>query len=142
MAQTKERLAGCLITEQPWSAYRAGLLIGSKPSLMRNNQKKHWARRNSGYNPHSKFYESNGPDVKILFDFLRFALSEFASIHACGISRIVREFDIGIIGFFIGGRGISRRLVFADRAFINPDRGPNQACAKADPRRHSEKYSL
>jgi hypothetical protein len=33
---------------------------------MRNNQKKHWAaRRNSGYNPHGKFYESNGPDVKI-----------------------------------------------------------------------------
>jgi Domain of unknown function (DUF4167) len=34
--------------------------------LMRNNQKKHWAgRRDSGYNPYSKFYESNGPDVKI-----------------------------------------------------------------------------
>jgi Domain of unknown function (DUF4167) len=33
---------------------------------MRNNQKKHWAgRRNSGYSPHGKFYESNGPDVKI-----------------------------------------------------------------------------
>ena len=33
---------------------------------MRNNQKKHWAgRSNSGYNPHSKSYESNGPDMKI-----------------------------------------------------------------------------
>jgi hypothetical protein len=33
---------------------------------MRNNQKNHWAgRRNSEYNPHGKFYESNGPDVKI-----------------------------------------------------------------------------
>ena len=33
---------------------------------MRNNQNKRWAGRpNSGHNPHSKFYESNGPDVKI-----------------------------------------------------------------------------
>ncbi len=33
---------------------------------MRNNQTRHWAAgRNSGYNPHSRFYESNGPDVKI-----------------------------------------------------------------------------
>ena len=33
---------------------------------MRSNQNKRWAgRRNSRYNPHSKFYESNGPDVKI-----------------------------------------------------------------------------
>jgi hypothetical protein len=33
---------------------------------MRNDQNKRWAvRRNSGYNPHSKFYESNGPDVKV-----------------------------------------------------------------------------
>jgi hypothetical protein len=32
---------------------------------MRNNQNKHWAgRRNSGPNPHSKFYESNGPKVR------------------------------------------------------------------------------
>ena len=23
------------------------------------------ARRNSGHNPHTKFYESNGPDVKV-----------------------------------------------------------------------------
>ena len=33
---------------------------------MRNNQNKGWAARgNSGYNPHGKFYESNGPDVKV-----------------------------------------------------------------------------
>ena len=33
---------------------------------MRNNQTRHWAAgRNNGYNPHSRFYESNGPDVKI-----------------------------------------------------------------------------
>jgi hypothetical protein len=33
---------------------------------MRNNQNKRWAgRRNSGYSPHGKFYESNGPDVKV-----------------------------------------------------------------------------
>jgi Domain of unknown function (DUF4167) len=33
---------------------------------MRSNQNKRWAgRRNGGYNPHSKFYESNGPDVKV-----------------------------------------------------------------------------
>jgi Domain of unknown function (DUF4167) len=33
---------------------------------MRNNPTRKWAgRRNSGYNPHGKFYESNGPDVKI-----------------------------------------------------------------------------
>jgi hypothetical protein len=33
---------------------------------MRNDQNKRWAvRRNSGYSPHSKFYESNGPDVKV-----------------------------------------------------------------------------
>ena len=33
---------------------------------MRNNQNKRWAaRRNSGYNPHGRFYESNGPDVKV-----------------------------------------------------------------------------
>jgi hypothetical protein len=33
---------------------------------MRNNQTKRWAgRHNSGYNPHNKFYESNGPDVRI-----------------------------------------------------------------------------
>jgi hypothetical protein len=33
---------------------------------MRSNQNKHWAgRRNGGYDPHSKFYESSGPDVKI-----------------------------------------------------------------------------
>ena len=34
--------------------------------LMRNNQNKHWAgRRNSGHNPHGKFYELNGPDVRV-----------------------------------------------------------------------------
>jgi hypothetical protein len=33
---------------------------------MRNNQNKYRAgRRNSGHNPHSKFYESTGPDVKV-----------------------------------------------------------------------------
>jgi Domain of unknown function (DUF4167) len=33
---------------------------------MRHNQSKHWAgRRNSAHNPHGKFYESNGPDVKV-----------------------------------------------------------------------------
>jgi hypothetical protein len=33
---------------------------------MRNNQNKRWAgRRNSGHNPHNKFYESNGPDVRV-----------------------------------------------------------------------------
>jgi hypothetical protein len=33
---------------------------------MRNNQNKRWAgRRHSGGNPHGKFYESNGPDVKV-----------------------------------------------------------------------------
>ena len=33
---------------------------------MRNNRNKQWAaRRNSGYNPDSNFYESNGPDVKV-----------------------------------------------------------------------------
>jgi hypothetical protein len=33
---------------------------------MRNNRNKQWAgRQNSGYNPHSNFYESNGPDVKL-----------------------------------------------------------------------------
>jgi hypothetical protein len=33
---------------------------------MRNNRNKQWAaRRNSGYNLHSNFYESNGPDVKL-----------------------------------------------------------------------------
>jgi hypothetical protein len=33
---------------------------------MRNNQNKHWTgRRNRGHYPHGKFYESNGPDVKI-----------------------------------------------------------------------------
>ena len=55
-----------LITEQAGSAYREELLIGSKARLMRNNPTRQWAvRRNSGYNPHGKFYESNGPDVKI-----------------------------------------------------------------------------
>jgi hypothetical protein len=39
---------------------------GRQPGLMRNDQNKRWAvRRNSGYSPHSKFYESNGPDVKV-----------------------------------------------------------------------------
>ena len=33
---------------------------------MRNNQNKHWAgRRNNGYNSRGKFYESNGPDVRV-----------------------------------------------------------------------------
>jgi hypothetical protein len=33
---------------------------------MRNNQNERWAgRRNSGHNPHGKFYESNGPDVRV-----------------------------------------------------------------------------
>jgi hypothetical protein len=33
---------------------------------MRNNQNKHrTGRRNRGHNPHGKFYESNGPDVRI-----------------------------------------------------------------------------
>jgi len=33
---------------------------------MRNNQNKRWTGRpNSGHNPHGKFYESNGPDVKV-----------------------------------------------------------------------------
>jgi hypothetical protein len=34
--------------------------------LMRNNRNKQWAgRRIGGHNPHSKFDESNGPDVKV-----------------------------------------------------------------------------
>jgi Domain of unknown function (DUF4167) len=33
---------------------------------MRSNQNKHWVgSRSGGYHPHSKFYESNGPNVKI-----------------------------------------------------------------------------
>jgi hypothetical protein len=33
---------------------------------MKKNRKKPWqGRRNSGYNPHGKFYESNGPNVKV-----------------------------------------------------------------------------
>ena len=33
---------------------------------MRNHQNKQWTRRpNSGHNPRSKFYELNGPDVKV-----------------------------------------------------------------------------
>jgi hypothetical protein len=33
---------------------------------MRSAQNKRWVgRRNIGYNRHSKFYESNGPDVKV-----------------------------------------------------------------------------
>jgi hypothetical protein len=33
---------------------------------MRNNQNRQWVRRpSSGHNPRGKFYESNGPDVKV-----------------------------------------------------------------------------
>jgi hypothetical protein len=33
---------------------------------MRNNQNNYRAgRRSNGYNPHGKFYESNGPDVRV-----------------------------------------------------------------------------
>ena len=33
---------------------------------MRSNQNKRWAgRRNSGHNSHGKFYELNGPDVRV-----------------------------------------------------------------------------
>ena len=33
---------------------------------MRNNRDNYrTGRRNNGYNPHGKFYESNGPDVRV-----------------------------------------------------------------------------
>jgi len=37
-----------------------------KPGSMRHHQNKQWARKPSGgHTPHGRFYESNGPDVKI-----------------------------------------------------------------------------
>jgi hypothetical protein len=36
---------------------------------MRNNRNEQWVgRRNAGHNPHSKFNESDGPDVKVSGD--------------------------------------------------------------------------
>jgi Domain of unknown function (DUF4167) len=67
---------------------------------LRNNQNKHWTRRrNSGHNPHSKFYESNGPDVKV---------RGTASTIAEKYQQLAR--DAHTSGDLIGPRGARNKL--------------------------------